>query len=140
MLDKYDIAGCQVLLWQRPRHAGNFDADVPLLCPQINTGVLLFSNSPTTKEFLKTWDKTSCLKYENGETCDQVTFREAICKSDIKFHVSPEQMNKRLIDPCELIYTDKPAPMVVHLPILCPANTPFRRLRHKISELYFFMQ
>ena len=137
VLDKYDIAGCQVLLWQRPRHAGKFDADVPLLCPQINTGVLVFSNSPTTKEFLKTWDKTSRLSYENGETCDQVTFREAIWKSDIKFHVLPEQMNKRLIDPCELIYTDKPAPMVVHLPILCPANTPFRRLRQKISELYF---
>ena len=31
-------------------------------------------------------------------------------------------MNKRLIDPCEIIYTDKPAPMVVHLPILTPAK------------------
>jgi hypothetical protein len=137
VLDKYDLAGCQVLLWQRARHAGKFEAEVPALCPQINTGVLVYTSTPTTIKFLKYWDEISRRSYEVGETCDQVTFREAIWTSDIKFCVMPEQMNKRLIDPCEIIYTDKPAPMVVHLPILTPANTVWKRVRQKISELYF---
>ena len=137
VLDKYNIAGCQVSLWQRPRHAGRFKADVPLLCPQINTGVLVYSRAKATIDFLKYWDESSRRSYDGGETCDQVSFREAVWTSDIKFHVLPEQMNKRLIDPCELIYSDKPKPMVVHLPILTPAKTRVRRIRQKISGLYY---
>lgn len=137
VLDKYDIAGCQVLLWQRPRHGERHRVDVPTLVPQINTGVLVYSSSEHTLEFMRQWNKNFEASWDDNVTCDQVSFRETLWESDLKFHVLPEQMNKRLVEPSELIYTDKPEPMVVHLPILTPAKTWHHKLRQKISEWYY---
>ena len=137
ILQKYSIAGCQVSLWQKPRHAEIHRVKVPLLFPQINTGVLVYSGSKETRAFMQRWNANFEKSWDVGVTCDQVSFRETLWESQLEFYVLPEQMNKRLIDPCELIYSDKPPPMVVHLPILTPAKTWRHKLRQRISEMYY---
>jgi len=134
ILDNFEMAGCQVQLWQRPRHNMSYRLKVPDLFPEINCGVLAYRKSKNTNTFFKKWSQEFV---SSGFAVDQTTFREALWESRIRFHVLPEQMNKRLIDPCELIYTDKPSPLVVHLPVLRPPKNAFHRIRAKISKWYF---
>ena len=139
-MNKYHFAGCQVSLWQRPRHAGTHRLKVPLLFPQINTGVLVYSGCEETRNFMRLWNTNFQKSWDDGVTCDQVSFRETLWESNLNFYVLPEQMNKRLVDPSEIIYTDKPAPMVVHLPILTPSKSWHHKIRQKISERYYLGQ
>ena len=134
ILNKFDMAGCQVQLWQKPRHNRKYRIEVPILFPEINCGVLVYKKSKKTDDFFLRWSKEYLA---SGLKIDQTTFRETLWDTDIQFCVLPEQMNKRLIDPCELIYTDKPASMIVHLPILRPTKSIFRKLRQNISKFYF---
>ena len=134
ILDKFDMAGCQVQLWQKPRHNKKYRIEVPMLFPEINCGVLVYKKCKKTNDFFSRWSKEYSA---SGLKIDQTTFRETLWDTDIQFCVLPEQMNKRLIDPCELIYTDKPASIVVHLPIFRPTKSIFRKLRRNISKFYF---
>ena len=97
-------------------------------------GVLLYKKCVKTDEFFKRWSHEF---RKSGLNVDQTTFRETLWDSDIKFHVLPEQLNKRLIDPCELIYTDKPSPFIVHLPVLRPAKNLFQKFKSALSRRYY---
>lgn len=134
ILEKFEMAGCQVQLWQRPRHNQVHRIQVPILFPEINCGVLLYKKCVKTDEFFKRWSHEF---RKSGLNVDQTTFRETLWDSDIKFHVLPEQLNKRLIDPCELIYTDKPSPFIVHLPVLRPAKNLFQKFKSALSRRYY---
>ena len=126
ILDNCDFAGCQVLLWHRPRHNKKARVEVPAFFPEINCGVLVYKKSDKTTEFIKKW--ASEFK-KAGLKTDQTTFRECLWESDLKFFTLPEQMNKRLIEGCEVIYSDKQKPYVIHLPALRPPANWIRKIQ-----------
>lgn len=134
ILDSCDIAGCHVLLWHRPRHNKKVRVSVPTLFPEINCGVLVYKKSIKTTAFIKKW--SSEFK-KAGLKTDQTTFRECLWESDLKFLALPEQMNKRFIEGCEVIYSDKPKPYVVHLPALRPAENWVRRIQTYLVISYW---
>ena len=134
ILDKFEMAGCQVQLWQRARHNKKYRINVPILFPEINCGVLVYRKCEKTQNFFTQWSKEF---HASGLRVDQTTFREILWETNVHFHVLPEQMNKRLIDPCELVYTDKPSPLVVHLPSLRPTKSFLDKIKSTISKSYF---
>ena len=134
ILDSCDIAGCPVLLWHRPRHNKKVRVSVPTLFPEINCGVLVYKKSIKTTAFIKKW---STEFKKAGLKTDQTTFRECLWESDLKFLALPEQMNKRFIEGCEVIYSDKRKPYVVHLPALRPAENWVRRIQTYLVISYW---
>ena len=66
----------------------------PYAFPQFNTGVLLFRRTPAMAAFLADWGRRYA---EAGKTRDQITFRDLIWQSDIRFHVLPEEFNLRRV-------------------------------------------
>ena len=134
ILDRFDLAGCQVQLWQRPRHRKSHRLLLPNLFPEINCGVLAYRKNNKTDVFFEKWSKAFV---DSKYTIDQPTFRETLWQENLDFYVLPEQMNKRLIDPCELLYTDKPSPLVVHLPVLRPSKNLQHAFRKKISKWFW---
>ena len=134
ILDRFDLAGCQVQLWQRPRHRQSHRLELPDLFPEINCGVLAYRKNDTTDVFFEKWSKAFL---DSKHTIDQPTFRETLWDESLDFYVLPEQVNKRLIDPCELLYTDKPSPLVVHLPVLRPSKNLRHAFFRKISRWFW---
>lgn len=69
-------------------------ADPPYAFPQMNCGVMLYRRSEAMLAFLADW----CRRYrEAGRLRDQVTFRDQLWQSDIRFYVLPEEFNLRRV-------------------------------------------
>lgn len=124
LLEKFEICGAHVQLWHRPRHNKRWRTDVPSAFPEINCGVLLYRSSERVNAFFNDWSKAFV---EAGFSVDQVTFRELLWESDIKFYVFPTQYNKRMFEASELIYSDQPKAKILHLELLRPQKNPIMR-------------
>lgn len=73
---------------------GHAVPDTPYAFPQFNTGVLLYRRSPAMAAFLADWARRYA---EAGRGRDQITFRDLIWQSDIRFHVLPTEFNLRRV-------------------------------------------
>ena len=68
--------------------------DTPYAFPQMNCGVMLYRRSPAVAAFLAQWQA----RYRAaGRSRDQVTFRDLVWESDIRFYVLPEEFNLRRV-------------------------------------------
>lgn len=66
----------------------------PYAFPQLNTGVLLYRRSPGTAAFFADWAR----RYRRaGRARDQVSFKDLIWTSDIRFYVLPPEFNLRRV-------------------------------------------
>ena len=124
LLEKYDMCGAHVILWHRPRHTKTWQTELPDAFPEINTGVLLFKKNDKTTAFFKAWSANFA---QAGFKVDQVTFRETLWASNLNFYVLPPQFNKRVYELSEPIYSDQPRPRILHLNILRPQKSAFKR-------------
>ncbi|GGB90784.1 hypothetical protein GCM10011363_04240 [Marivita lacus] len=124
LLLKFDLCGAHVMLWHRPRHRRMWQTEVPETFPEINCGVLLYRKNAATDRFFEDWQAA----YDAaGMKIDQPTFRETLWHSDLRFYVFPPQFNKRIFEASELIWSDQPKPRILHLPILRPQKSAFKR-------------
>lgn len=117
VLERFDMAGAQVVLWHRPRHNKPVRHAVPETFPEINTGVLLYRRNAATTQFFKDWADRFA---ESGFGIDQPSFRDVLWESDLRFHVLPPQFNKRVFEASELIWSDQPRARILHLELLRP--------------------
>ncbi|MDU8910140.1 hypothetical protein [Aestuariicoccus sp. MJ-SS9] len=124
LLEKFEICGAHVMLWHRPRHNKVWKTKIPETFPEINCGVLLYRKSDRTTAFFRDWSRAFV---EAGFGIDQVTFRELLWHSDIRFYVFPPQFNKRIFEASELIWSDQPKPRILHLEILRPQKNRLLR-------------
>lgn len=124
LLQKFEICGAHVQLWHRPRHNKRWKYKVPEAFPEINCGVLLYRSSDRVFDFFREWSRAFV---EAGFRVDQVTFRELLWHSDIRFYVFPPQFNKRIFEASELIYSDQPRARILHLELLRPQKNRFMR-------------
>ncbi len=69
-------------------------ASPPYAFPQMNCGVMLYRRSAVMAAFLAEWQRRYA---EAGRARDQVTFRDLIWESDIRFYVLPEEFNLRRV-------------------------------------------
>ena len=66
----------------------------PYAFPQLNAGVMLYRHSAETKAFFAEWRRRY---YEQGEGRDQVTLKDLLWESDIRFYVLPPEFNLRRV-------------------------------------------
>ncbi|ETX15352.1 hypothetical protein OCH239_16110 [Roseivivax halodurans JCM 10272] len=124
LLQRFDMAGAQVALWHRPRHHKPIRHDLPETFPEINTGVLLYRRTEAALDLFDAW----ALRFAEGRYgIDQPSFREVLWESDIRFHVLPQQFNKRVFEASELIWSDQPSARILHLELLRPQKNPVMR-------------
>ena len=100
LLDRFDVAATHAAY----RTAYHIDG-VPDCFPELNSGVVLFGQSPRVKQLFSTWLALyeRALKRDlqwvhpledtlfNGDLPDQTTFREAIYQSDLRVAILPPE-------------------------------------------------
>lgn len=124
LLHKFEVCGAHVQIWHRPRHTKTWRTKLPEAFPEINCGVLLYKSSDRVFSFLRDWSRNYA---DAGFKVDQVTFRETLWNSDIRFYVMPVQYNKRVFEISELLFSDQPRARILHLELLQPQRNPLMR-------------
>lgn len=111
VLDRFDIAlahshqrrgARQNIFWRQP---------LPEAFPQINGGVILYRQNREVQEFLESWKRAY---HEAGFKWDQVTLRELIWQSDLRFYVLPPEYNVRYSKYLDVWSEDEATPKILH--------------------------
>jgi hypothetical protein len=111
VLDRVDLAVCHDVRrdteliregWRRP---------LPYAVPQFNTGVLLYRRSPRVSAFLADW---AAAFVAAGVPRDQVTFRELLWQSELRFHVLPVEFNLRRVTLLDAWEPGDARPTILH--------------------------
>lgn len=111
VLERFDLGIAQRAasttrsLGRRWRH------DVPAAFPQHNGGVVLYRTSPATIAFLDAWRDAY---HASGHGVDQITLREALWSSDIRFAVLPPRYNARRYTWLDHWFSRGPRPVILH--------------------------
>ena len=84
---------------------------VPSSFPQLNGGVLLYRASPAALGFLGDWRTAYA---EAGFGVDQITLRELVWASDIRFAVLPARFNTRRYTWLDHWFANVPRPVILH--------------------------
>jgi hypothetical protein len=94
ILDRFDLAVCHDVRRTTDLVRQGWRVRTPYAFPQMNTGVLLYRRSDAMVRFLADWarDYTAA-----GVSRDQVTFRDLLWSSDLRFYVLPEEFNLRRV-------------------------------------------
>lgn len=94
VLEKYDIALCHEHRRSQAKMAVSWQIELPNSFPQFNSGVVLFKKNPVTDAFFRQWAEN----YQAaGIKQDQVTLRELLWTSEVKFFVLPPEYNIRYL-------------------------------------------
>lgn len=84
----HDVRRTSALIRQGHLH------DTPYAFPQMNSGVMLYRRSPAMLDFLDEWHR----RYRAaGHKRDQVTLRDMLWESDLRFYVLPPEFNLRRV-------------------------------------------
>jgi hypothetical protein len=108
LLERFEMALAQRVHVPRPREGR---PDVPSSFPQSNGGVLLYRSSPAALGFLEDWRAAYA---EAGFKVDQITLRELLWASDIRFAVLPARFNTRRYTWLHHVFTSTPRPVIMH--------------------------
>ncbi|HUQ35396.1 MAG TPA: hypothetical protein VM144_03370 [Aestuariivirga sp.] len=109
LLERYEIAGAQVRYRSSPRRLGKHQLDIPQAFPQINCGVLLYRKCSAVDALFQSW---ADLYREGGFTRDQIPFREALWRTQVKFYAVAPEYNMRSIP---LLPSKNPLPVILHI-------------------------
>lgn len=82
----HDVRRASSLIREGWRHR------TPYAFPQMNAGVLLYSDRPAMHNFLARWQEDYVIA---GHERDQITFRDLLWASDLSFYVLPPEFNLR---------------------------------------------
>ncbi|EAR50101.1 hypothetical protein OG2516_06509 [Oceanicola granulosus HTCC2516] len=130
LLDRFDVAICHIPMWQRPNQNRTWRHELPYAFPQMNGGVILYRADGRARALLESWRETyHVARAEAGIRSDQITLREAIWQADdLRLYILPPQWNKRIIEVSELLFSDQPKPIILHLNPLRPPRHAGQRL------------
>lgn len=129
LAERFELAAAQVPRYWARGYQRPWRQDLPASFPQLNTGVILYRDTPAVKELLQAWGAA----YEDaGRINDQVTFRELLWLSDVRFTVLPAHYNARRYSWGDRLFSGRPPPLILHSNVFHPskAGGPIaRRLR-----------
>ena len=111
ILDKFDIALAHSHQRRGSRQNIIWNIQVPEPFPQVNGGVILYSNRIQVKNFLKDWSKAY---KEAGFKWDQITLRELIWKSDLRMYILPPEYNIRYEKYLNIWDEEEARPYILH--------------------------
>ena len=74
----------------------DYPSDLPECFPEMNTGVMVYdSESASVQSLFRAWQDRYETMREFGATRDQISFREVLYNSDVRFSVLPPEYNCR---------------------------------------------
>jgi hypothetical protein len=92
LLDRFDLAVAHDVRRTSSLIREEWLHEMPYAFPQMNAGVLLYSDRPAMRDFLLRWQAEYALA---GRQRDQITFRDLLWSSDLAFYVLPPEFNLR---------------------------------------------
>lgn len=111
LLERFDFAAAHVVHWDKRSYQRQWRADVPDAFPQVNSGVLLFRR-PGAERLLAAWRESY---HAAGIAADQVTLRDALWSTDLRFTILPPQFNTRSWRWYDSWLSKRPRPVILHL-------------------------
>lgn len=106
------------------------EEETPYAFPQLNSGVVLYRNSPQTMAFLKQWARSY---RDSGVPRDQIVLKDLLWRSDIRFYVLPPEFNLRRVTMLDAWEPLDARPTILHSHRLMdhmrtPGSAPIRDL------------
>lgn len=92
LLDRFDLAVAHDVRRASSLIREGWEVETPYAFPQMNAGVMLYSNTASMRAFLRDWQVAYA---KAGRKRDQVTFRDLLWRSRLQFYVLPEEFNLR---------------------------------------------
>ena len=111
LLDRFELAVAHDVRRVSPLIREGHAEKTPYAFPQMNCGVLLFRKSATTGAFFAEWSRRYL---EAGKARDQVTFKDLIWSSDIRFYVLPPEFNLRRVTMLDAWEPLDALPTIIH--------------------------
>lgn len=94
ILDRFDLAVAHDVRRKSQLIRQGGTVKTPYAFPQMNAGVILYNNGEKVCRFLSDWEKRYI---EIGSARDQISFRDLLWESDIRFYVLPPEFNLRRV-------------------------------------------
>lgn len=94
ILDRFDLAVAHDVRRKSQLIRQGGDVQTPYAFPQMNAGVILYRNDRKMDQFFTDWEERYT---EIGSARDQISFRDLLWESDIRFYVLPPEFNLRRV-------------------------------------------
>ena len=88
-----------------------FSEKTPYAFPQLNTGVLLYRLTDRTKDFFSAWQERYAAA---GKMRDQITLKDLLWASDLRFYVLPPEFNLRRVTMLDAWEPGDARPTILH--------------------------
>ena len=111
VLERFDLAIAQRSRVRPNRKSVRWRFEVPAAFPEHNGGVILYRSSPAALGFLEAWRAAYA---EAGFKVDQITLRELLWSTDLRFAVLPPRYNCRRYGWTEHWFSRKAGPVILH--------------------------
>ena len=112
LLDRFDIAMCHAHLRNTDEAPSQWNESIPFAFPQLNSGVLLYSQAVTRSGFFDRWQEAF---HTAGVKKDQVTLRKLLWESELRIYVLPPEYNIRYLKTLRTWRTVEAHPAVLHM-------------------------
>ena len=111
VLDRFELAVAHDVRRASALVREGHEVATPYAFPQLNTGVLLYRRSDATQAFFSEWAQRFRAA---GNLRDQVTFKDLIWSSDIRFYVLPPEFNLRRVTMMDAWEPLDAQPTIIH--------------------------
>ena len=111
LMDRFDLALCHDVRRTSALIRQGWRIDTPYAFPQMNSGVMLYRRSDAMLAFLRDWAAAYVLA---GAGRDQVTLRDLLWSSDLRFYVLPPEFNLRRVTELDAWEPLDARPTIIH--------------------------
>jgi hypothetical protein len=111
LLDRFDIAVAHAHARNQPSTNDLWRCRIPESFPQMNSGVILYKNTPPVMRMLTDWGISY---HEAGFKKDQVTLRELLWSSDLRIATLPPEYNIRSSKYLKVWVPKEARPKILH--------------------------
>jgi hypothetical protein len=130
VLGRFDLAIAQRSRVRANRKRAQWRFEVPAAFPEHNGGVILYRSSPAALGFLEAWRAAYA---EAGFKVDQITLRELLWSTELRFAVLPQRYNCRRYTWAEHWFSRRAGPVILHTNRFHP--TRYGPLRRRLAWL-----
>lgn len=125
VLARFDLAIAQRSRVRPNRKRAQWRFEVPAAFPEHNGGVILYRSSPAALGFLEAWRAAYA---EAGFGVDQITLRELLWSTELRFAVLPQRYNCRRHTWADHWFSRNAGPVILHTNRFHPTRySPLRR-------------
>lgn len=111
LLDRFDLAVAHDVRRTSSLIREGHAHRTPYAFPQMNCGVLLYRKSDAVRDFLLGWQRRYT---QAGRKRDQISFRDLLWESDLRFYVLPPEFNLRRVTELDAWEPLDARPTIIH--------------------------